>query len=77
MMQGVTASMSRTTPETNLTVNVEPLTVNVTEAARLSGLSEWTIRDLLNRGQVQSRRHGRRVLVAYASLAAYLDNLPE
>jgi excisionase family DNA binding protein len=77
MMQGVTASMSRTTPETNLTVNVEPLTVNVTEAARLSGLSEWTIRDLLNRGQVQSRRHGRRVLVVYASLAAYLDNLPE
>lgn len=68
--------MVTTTANTNVS-DVEPLAVTVKDAARLSGLSEWTIRDLLNKRHVQSRRHGRRVLVLHASLRAYIDNLPE
>lgn len=64
--------MSRLT-ETTIT----PLTVSVAKAAEITGLSEWTIRDLVYRGRIASRRFGRRVLVEYKSLAEYIGELEE
>lgn len=51
------------------------ITLSVADAARLTGLSEWTIRDLVYRGVVDARRHGRRVLVLAASLREYIAEL--
>lgn len=52
-----------------------PITVSVAKAAEITGLSEWTIRDLVYSGRLQSARHGRRVLVWYDSVLEYLSTL--
>jgi excisionase family DNA binding protein len=53
-----------------------PLTLTVTAASRYSGLSEWTIRKLINEGKIQHRRHGSRVLVMRDSVDGYVNGLP-
>lgn len=53
----------------------DAITVSVARAAEITGLSEWTIRDLVYRGMIQARRHGRRVLVDRQSLEEYVDCL--
>jgi hypothetical protein len=45
-------------------------------AKRFGGLSEWTIRKLINEGKVQARYAGRRVLVIQQSVADYIEALP-
>ena len=56
-------------------MELQPITVSVTKAAELTGLSEWTIRDFAWKGVIDSRRHGRRVLVPYSSLKSYVESL--
>ena len=60
-----------------MTEQQEPFTVSVADAATLTGLSQWTIRDLVNRGELAAFRHGRRILVHYAGLRAYVENLEQ
>ncbi len=54
-----------------------PITVEVKTAAALSGLSVRLMYELLNKGLIESRYHGRKRLVLYASLRAYLEALPQ
>jgi excisionase family DNA binding protein len=54
----------------------EPLTVTVQDAARETGLSTQTIYDLANKGEIETRYFGRKRLVVYASLRAYVESLP-
>ena len=56
-------------------MELQPITISVTKAAELTGLSEWTIRDLIYKGVIDTRRHGRRVLVLYSSLKSYVESL--
>ena len=58
------------------TADLAPLTVPVKEAARLTGLSTFTIYDRVQRGEIEAVHLGRKVLVKYASLAAFIDGLP-
>ena len=58
-------------------INAPPITVSVADAAKFSGLSQWSIRDLIYKGILDARRHGRRVLVVYRSLVDYLESLEE
>jgi len=51
---------------------VEPLAVDVQEAARLTSLSQRTIRRYIQLGRLRAVRIGRRVLVPLESLRALL-----
>jgi hypothetical protein len=53
-----------------------PLTVSVRDAALATSLSEYEIRELVNKGVLQARRSGRRVLVEWAALESHIRSLP-
>lgn len=57
-----------------------PLFVSVTEAARLAGLGETSIREAANRGDLEVRWYGngkrQKRLIGYASLEEWLYGLP-
>lgn len=53
-----------------------PIFVDVNEAAKMLGLSKWTIYELLNKQIVESRYHGTKRLVLVASLEEYAASLP-
>lgn len=53
----------------------EPLTVSIREAARLTGLSRATIYRYLDDGAFEALKTGRRILIVYASLKAWLEAL--
>lgn len=53
-----------------------PLAVNLRGAAELSSFSESTIDHAIRAGELSCRRHGNRVLIRTADLAAWIDALP-
>lgn len=48
----------------------------VPEAVQFSGMSRTSIYEALKRGDLSARKAGRRTLISFADLAAYLANLP-
>jgi hypothetical protein len=52
---------------------MEPLAVDVREAARLSSLSVFTIRRYIKRGLLQGTRCDRRILVPLSSLKRLIE----
>ncbi len=46
------------------------------EAIRFSGLSRTSIYEALKRGDLKARKAGRRTLISFADLEAYLASLP-
>lgn len=56
--------------------NLEPIYVEVKEAARLLGLSTWSMYKKLDQQIIESRYDGRKRLVVLASLREYATNLP-
>jgi excisionase family DNA binding protein len=54
-----------------------PLRVSIGEAAQATGLSQWSIKQLLRQGKLRAKKHGRRTLIDYVSLKSYVDNLPD
>ncbi len=44
-------------------VNGQSVTVTVPETARLLGISDWKVKDLIRKGEIPVRRYGRRVVV--------------
>lgn len=57
-------------------VNVTPIFITVKEAAQTLAISDWTMYQILNRGDVASQYQGRRRLVSYSSLQDYAASLP-
>lgn len=55
---------------------MEKLFGTLPEAVRYSGLSRTTIYDALKRGKLTARKAGRRTLISFADLEAYLASLP-
>lgn len=51
----------------------QPLAISITEALDLSGLGKTTIYSLLKHNLIESIRVGRRRLIIYASLKAFLE----
>lgn len=47
------------------------------EAVRFSGISRSSIYEALKRGDLTARKAGRRTLISFSDLQAYLANLPE
>ncbi|QIK78436.1 helix-turn-helix domain-containing protein [Sphingomonas piscis] len=46
------------------------------EAVQYSGLSRTSIYEALRRGDLKARKAGRRTLISFAELEAYLGSLP-
>lgn len=53
-----------------------PIGVSVKQAAALTSISEWEIRDAINRGDIPAYRRGRRIVIDYAGLVAWLTSHP-
>lgn len=53
-----------------------PLSVTILDAVRHSGLSRSAIYEALKRGDLKARKAGRRTLISFADLEAYLASLP-
>jgi len=53
-----------------------PITVTVKEAARLTGLSQWAVRERCLSGLIESHMEASRRLVDYDSLQTYIRSLP-
>jgi excisionase family DNA binding protein len=53
-----------------------PLTVDIPTALKLTGLGRSFLYERLSDGSIQSCRAGKRRLVSYASLRAYIASLP-
>jgi len=54
----------------------EPIVLTVREAADLSRTSRSTIYEALQRGELVGKKLGRRTLILFDDLRAYLEGLP-
>lgn len=54
----------------------QPIALTIPAAVRASGMSRTTIYEALKRGDLTARKAGRRTLISFAELEAYLGNLP-
>ncbi|MGJ3647080.1 helix-turn-helix domain-containing protein [Sphingomonas sp. GlSt437] len=48
----------------------------INDAVQYSGMTRTAIYQALNRGDLSARKSGRRTLIAFADLDAYLSSLP-
>jgi excisionase family DNA binding protein len=69
------AKLARKFPVMNQS-NPIPISVDVDEAARLTSLSPFQVRNLINDRTIPARKQGTRVLVDYAGLLAWFESLP-
>jgi excisionase family DNA binding protein len=53
-----------------------PITVTIPEAIKATGMSRTSIYEALKRGNLTAKKAGRRTLISFADLEAYLTNLP-
>lgn len=56
--------------------NSPQVSLSVRDAALLTSLSEWEMRNLVNSGVIPARRSGRRILIEYPALMAWFRSLP-
>lgn len=56
--------------------DLDPIYVSVKEAARILGLSTWSLYQKLDKQVIESRYDGRKRLVSVASLREYAAALP-
>lgn len=55
---------------------VVPIAITIPDAVKATGMSRTSIYDALKRGDITARKAGRRTLISFADLEAYLDSLP-
>ena len=53
-----------------------PIFVTIPDAVKLSGMSRTAIYDSLKRQALTAKKAGRRTLISFADLEAYLASLP-
>ena len=53
-----------------------PIALTIPDAVKVSGLSRTSIYEALKRGDLVALKAGRRTLVRYAELEAYMASLP-
>ena len=54
-----------------------PIAVTIPDAVKASGMSRSSIYEALKRGDLSARKAGRRTLISFSDLQAYLASLPE
>lgn len=53
-----------------------PIALTISEAVQISGLSRSRLYECLQRGDISARKAGRRTIIPYAELEAFVSNLP-
>lgn len=53
-----------------------PIAVTIPDAVKATGMSRSALYEALKRGDLTARKAGRRTLIAFADLEAYLASLP-
>jgi excisionase family DNA binding protein len=53
-----------------------PIAVTIPEAVKLSGMSRTAIYEALRKNAITAKKAGRRTLITFADLQAYLASLP-
>lgn len=53
-----------------------PIAVTIPDAVKISGMSRSALYEALKRGDLTARKAGRRTLISFADLEAYLASLP-
>jgi excisionase family DNA binding protein len=53
-----------------------PIAVTIPDAVKATGMSRTSIYEALKRGDLSARKAGRRTLIWFADLEAYLASLP-
>ncbi len=53
-----------------------PIAVTIPDAVKATGLSRSALYEALKRGDLSARKAGRRTLITFADLEAYLARLP-
>ena len=53
-----------------------PIAVTIPDAVKASGMSRTALYDALKRGDLTARKAGRRTLISFADLQAFLASLP-
>lgn len=53
-----------------------PIAVTIPDAVKATGMSRTSIYEALKRGDLKARKAGRRTLISFADLEAYLASLP-
>lgn len=53
-----------------------PLAISIPDAIKASGLSRTSIYEALKRGDLSARKAGRRTLIPFDDLQAFLASLP-
>ena len=72
-----TDTQMHTPDHDKLGTGIQPLTVTIPEAVRLSGLSRSELYRQLSAGHIHARKSGSRTLILWASLKAHVEALPE
>lgn len=53
-----------------------PIAVTIPDAVKATGMSRTSIYEALKRGDLSARKAGRRTLISFTDLQAYMANLP-
>lgn len=53
-----------------------PIAVTIPDAVKATGMSRSALYEAMKRGDLIARKAGRRTLISFADLEAYLANLP-
>lgn len=53
-----------------------PISITIPEAVKLTGMSRTSIYEAMKRGDLVARKSGRRTLIGFSDLEAYLTSLP-
>jgi excisionase family DNA binding protein len=54
----------------------DPIAVTIPDAVKLSGMSRTAIYEALKNQSITAKKAGRRTLISFADLEAYLASLP-
>ena len=66
-----------TVPNVTQEGSIDPIFVSVKQAAQALNISTWVCYQLLDKGAIRSKYHGRRRLVFVDSLRDYAEGLPD
>ncbi len=61
----------------SINVSVQPLALNLQDAARVCGLTRWTIHESIMRGDLKAKWAGRNRIVFVAELQRWLNSLED
>jgi hypothetical protein len=56
---------------------LEPISVSIAETARLTGESEWQVKDKLRKRIYAGKKSGRRTLIIYESVKQHIATLSD